>query len=165
MTTMNDATKMAVTLARKGASDEVIALVMEALTPAVATAAPEAVKPATPAPRPAPTVVAKPSKRPKGTRKRWFPLLNSLREIVKQRGPQRGDVRMLAEMCPPHILAAASTGYSVEYGPMVRGLGGIVSRHAKKGEALCGMRFHLLGHEVIRQERGGATAVYRVELA
>ncbi len=30
--TMNDATKMAVTLARKGASDEVIALVMEALT-------------------------------------------------------------------------------------------------------------------------------------
>jgi len=33
MTTMSDATKMAVTLARKGASDEVIALVLEAMMP------------------------------------------------------------------------------------------------------------------------------------
>lgn len=190
MTTMNDATKMAVTLARKGASDEVIALVMDALSnhgehidaarSVAVTASPvaletldslftrppptEATQPTLPAVRANPKARAKRVKQ-RGDGERWTPLLNSLREIVKQRGPQRGDTRQLAELCPPRFLEEAAIGHSVEYGPMVRGLASMVSKHARSGKTLCGMRFLFLGYEGIRPERGGATAVYRVELA
>jgi hypothetical protein len=187
---MSDATKMAVALARKGASDDVIALVMETMAThrehidaarsAAMTASPaaletldslvsrspptEATKPMLPAVRANPKVRTKRVKQ-RGDGERWTPLLVSLREIVKQRGPQRGDTRQLAELCPPHFLEEAAIGHSTEYGPMVRGLASMVSQHARSGKTLCGMRFLFLGYEGIRPERGGATAVYRVELA
>jgi len=186
---LDNATKMAVILARKGLDDETIGMVLSTLNQSKPSKEPTMATHGVNAPLFSvtgesavvnPTVVTvkprsttKPPKRTRarknGDAARWYPLLDSLRKIAATRGPLRGDIRSLAEMCPTELFEAQraeSGGASLHglttNGPMVRGLGGIVSRYAREGKPLRGMRFLLEGHEVVRSI-GGAYAIYRVE--
>jgi hypothetical protein len=154
---MDKATQVAVTLARSGVDDATISKVMAALTDTTPTEATAATS--------APVDIIEPQRAPRrgghGDGRRWFPLLNALRTIVRLRGPLRADVRTLANMCPKE-LAAAWEGRTTRT-PMARGLGVLVGRYARAGKPVCGLRFRLQGHEVVNDLRN-VYAIYTVEL-
>lgn len=151
MTTMNDATKMAVTLARKGASDEVIALVMEALTP-------QQQPPALTLESPAANAIA----RDADSESRYRPLLDAIRKQVAASGPVESTAR---ELCERHRKEWMMSRVGRNGNLTARGFAAVVANSVKRTDngvgVLCGVGFTL----VRRIDNGGGSGacVYRIE--
>lgn len=150
---MDTKTEMAVRLARKGASDDVIALVMDAMQ-AERASAPRVVAQAADVSARERADAARTTAR--GAR--WNPLLDAMRLYVEAHGPYEGDLRSLASKCP-----TAWTG--VTGGELtLRGLGYMVSTARRRNETLRGMRFTFLYYgRPSNPSDTGAYAIYRVE--
>lgn len=158
--TMNDATKMAVARARKGASDDVIALVMEAMTP----------HPPAPTTPPAPEVTqptrpdTKASSGRSGRVQLYMPLLAAIRQRVAATGPLETAVRAL---CDQHRAEWMQSREGLTSNENARGFAAIISHAVKHtGGIVGGLRFtfvKLLRGRGVRG--GGGVCFYRVELA
>lgn len=123
MTTMNDATKMAVTLARKGASDEVIALVMEAMAPRAA--APALLLET-------PTVF--PGSRGAARESRYRPLLDAIRNQVATSGPVEATAR---ELCERHKEEWAMSRTGRSGNDNARGFAAVLANATSGAVGLC----------------------------
>ena len=154
---MNDATKMAVALARKGASDDVIALVMEtmaprATAPALVLESPQAAAPA----------------RSHTCESRYRPLLDAIRKQVAASGPVEATAR---ELCERHKEEWAMSRTGRSGNDNARGFAAVLA-NAVKGTVtgvgfMHGARITFLRRRPASSGNGGGAdvAVYRIELA
>lgn len=150
MTTMNDATKMAVALARKGASDEVIALVMEAMAPPTPTAAP------------AQSATVQPTKAPAHRlNKRYAPLLAAMRtDVVRATNAGEKMVTTLRRMVAPHEALLRMSAPNPDRAASLRGLASLVGNAQwRNGGVVGGMKFTPTGDVSEHQ----TNYIYRVE--
>lgn len=152
--TMNDATKMAVTLARKGASDEVIALVMDALTPQ----------------QQPPALVLESPHADTQTRSyvcgsRYRPLLDAIRKQVASSGPVEATAR---ELCERHREEWAMSRTGRSGNDNARGFAAVLANAVKGAVAGVGI-MHGVRITFMRKQHGNnggeGVSVYRVELA
>lgn len=155
--TMDDATKMAVTLARKGASDDVIALVMESMTPR--SQPPALVLKAPPA-----AAVA----RSHACESRYKPLMDAIRKQVATSGPVEATAR---ELCERHREEWAMSRTGRSGNDNARGFAAVLA-NAVKGTVsgtgtMHGVRVQFVRRRPASSGNGGGSdvAVYRVELA
>lgn len=158
---MDKMTEMAVKLARKGASDDVIAMVMEALKP---TTAPAAAAPAADAPA-APLVLTPTKPTPVHRRGRlYLPLLAAIRSRVAAHGPIETSARKL---CFQHRAEWMQSRHGLTETANARGLAAVIARAIKHNAGVVGgLRFtfvKLLRGRGVRG--GGGVCVYRVEIA
>ena len=154
---MDSMTEMAVRLARKGASDDVIALVMETMTPRAAAPAlvlelPRAAAPA----------------RSHTCESRYKPLMDAIRKQVATSGPVEATARELCEMHKEEW-AMSRTGRSGN--DNARGFAAVLANAVKGTVAGVGLMHgaritFLRRRPASSANRGGAdVAVYRVEVA
>ena len=131
MTTMNDATKMAVTLARKGASDEVIALVLEAMAPQ---------HPLTALPVPTASTARR-------VNKRYAPLLAAMRaDVVRATNAGEKVVTTLRRMTAPHEALLKMAAPNHDHATSLRGLASLVGNARwRNGGVVGGMKFTATG--------------------
>jgi len=154
---MNDATKMAVTLARKGASDDVIVLVMEAMAarpqPPAVTPAPPAVTPAPPAVTPAPPHLR--------VNKRYAPLLAAMRaDVVRATNAGEKVVTTLRRMTAPHEALLRMAAPNHDHATSLRGLASLIGNARwRNGGVVGGMKFTATGDVANHQ----TNYVYTVE--
>ena len=133
---MSDATKMAVTLARKGASDDVIVLVMEAMA---ARPQPPAVTPAPPAVTPAPPDLR--------VNKRYAPLLAAMRaDVVRATNAGEKVVTTLRRMTAPHEALLRMAAPNHDHATSLRGLASLIGNARwRNGGVVGGMKFTATG--------------------
>ena len=187
MTTMSDATKMAVTLARKGASDDVIALVMETMAThrehidaarsVAATASPAAREaldsllirspPTDAAQLTLPDAHTAPRIRKDRRVYLYMPLLAAIRQRVSARGVVNASALWLCQQHP----AEWDQSRVGKMEPSARGLAGIIAHAIRtNGGVVEGLRFQFdrldrVDCKPIGATGGGGVAIYRVELA
>lgn len=163
MTTMNDATKMAVTLARKGASDEVIALVMEALTThrEHIDAARSAAVTASPAAREMVGEMMSGATR----ESRYRPLLDAIRKQVSASGPVEATAR---ELCEMHKEEWALSRIGLGGSDNARGFAAVLANATSGVVGYCAT-IHGVRVTFMRKRYGNnggeGVSVYRVEMA
>ena len=160
---MSDATKMAVALARKGASDDVIALVMETMAThrehidaarsAAMTASPAALE----------TLVSLVSRSPPHLRvnKRYAPLLAAMRaDVVRATNAGEKVVTTLRRMTAPHEALLRMAAPNHDHATSLRGLASLIGNARwRNGGVVGGMKFTATGDVANHQ----TNYVYTVE--
>jgi hypothetical protein len=160
---MDSMTEVAVRLARKGASDDVIALVMETMAPrARAAAVPQGVTP--PLPLNDQQHRAASVSRPPGRVRRYYPLLAAIRQHIVASGPVEASARTL---CDQHRAEWMQSREGLTSHENARGLGAVVAHALKHTDGVVGgLRFTFVRVDRGSHLRSGSgVAVYRVEAA
>lgn len=152
---MDTTIEMAVRLARKGASDEVIALVMDAMAPRGST------PPSTPAARSESS-----APRRVGRVRLYASLLAAIRQRVSTDGPLESSAR---DLCDQHHAEWMQSRQGLKASENARGFAAIIAHAVKhNGGVVEGLRFSFL--RVVRGQSntprgGGGVSIYRVEAA
>jgi hypothetical protein len=170
--TMNDATKMAVTLARKGASDEVIALVMEAMAVPTPTESHGDTRAEVAMPTPCAAVASKPLprsvSRPSGMVRLYGPLLAAIRQRIVARGAIEASA---IDLCRQHPVEWGQSlgGREIrgKHARNARGLAGVIANAIRwRGGVVEGVRFCFARVDRKPPQAnggGGGVIIYRVE--
>lgn len=160
---MDSMTEMAVRLARKGASDDVIALVMETMATRPAGApVPQNITPPLPlndSQRRAVSV-----SRPPGRVRLYYPLLAAIRQRVAASGAVESTVRKL---CDQHRAEWMQSREGLTSSENARGFAAVVAYAVRHTDGVVGgVRFTFVNVYRGRGVRGGGgVSVYRVEVA
>jgi hypothetical protein len=158
---MDSMTEVAVRLARKGASDDVIALVMETMAPRPrAAAVPQGVTPPLPLNDQQHRAVS--VSRPPGRVRLYYPLLAAIRQHVVATGPLETAVRAL---CDRHRAEWMQSREGLTSNENARGFAAVVSHAVKHSDGVVGgLRFTFVRVDRGSHLRSGSgVAVYRVE--
>lgn len=163
---MNQMTQMAVRLARKGASDDVIAMVLEMMSERSATPPHEAAPSVAPAP-PTTRAVKRVGSGRKDRAYHYAELLAAIRRKVVASGPVEASARDLCVQNRDEWMQARRSLKSGAARESAHGLAGVIT-HARwsSGGVVGNVRFTFLrfDHEKSNSRRGGnGTAIYRVE--
>ena len=160
---MDSMTEVAVRLARKGASDDVIALVMETMAPrARAAAVPQGVTPPLPLNDQQHRTAS--VSRPPGRVRLYYPLLTAIRQHVVATGPVETAVRAL---CDQHRAEWMQSRQGLTSNENARGFAAVVAHAVKHSDGVVGgLRFTFVRVDRGSHLRSGSgVAVYRVEAA